>query len=260
MRWLTPLKQLSGATLIVACATPPAATPDRLPSADATRCDAGPRECSAFRGTGFAEAYVRFIYASPNELAAALPLSVSTDQTVPKEVPSLTDGRWERAESLRQTLAGLSCFSVTEQELDALIDALGIPRPPGRTVPIEPARFAEIIEAFGLPVTEAQLRDLKPLPRSHLVSVRHVPEACATVYRIPNAALERLAAESDSDALGQRWLGSIRASGPNPATFEGGESRDDSREWEALAGDLIDLARLRTCGRPQLYVEVAYDC
>lgn len=262
------LKHLPAAVLAVGCATSPPAKQGNAAPAGATEaaCNSRPRECSAFRGSGgFVEAYVRFIYASPSELAAAFPLSVPTDHARPKGVPGVTENGWERANSLLETLAGLKCFSVSEQELDALADALGISRPARRGPPRDPKRAAAVLNPFtGQPFSDAELKNLKPSPESHLIPVRHTPDACATIYEIPRNALDRLAAEPDQHKLGDRWLASIRAGGPNLAAFElepnQADPRDDPRQWSTLAGDLIQLARMRNCGRPNLYVEIAYDC
>ncbi|MEZ4222547.1 MAG: hypothetical protein R3B13_16525 [Polyangiaceae bacterium] len=271
MKAVQSLKLVLGAMLFVACAATPRSGQSESAPANAAgadehqlTCDSGPRECTAFRGTGFVEAYVRFMYASPNELADAFPLTLPMDRAAPAQVPRIPPVAEERGEFLRDTLPGLTCFSISEQELDALADTLGVPRPKRKGAPPDPKLVAERVKALtGWSVSEEAVSEMQDLPRSHLVPVRYSP-ACAKIYQIPSTILDRLAAEPDEQKLGDRWLASIRAAGPNPAAFQREpnqpDSREDPREWRAAARDLIHLARLRNCGSRNLYVEIMYDC
>ena len=234
------------------------------------RCDVSPRRCSAYQEAGFVEAYVEFVYATADELAAAYPHYVPYGAAAEVGRPQT-----QRSVSVRESLLRLACFSITEQELEALGDVFALPRPPPRKPP-SPEQVAEFMKQLtGEEHPGDRLADagadsgpnvsvgpwlLQPL----LIPVRGIPRGCAAISRIPRALIEKLASATDAEALGRTWTTAIQATGPN---LFGGlleplqpDPRSDVSAWTAIARDLIAFARLASCSSRDLYVEIAYDC
>jgi hypothetical protein len=239
---------------VSACAPPPApARATEPPSAIAAspNCANEPleRQCGAFREEGFVESYVQFFYATPHELHVAFPFGVPPSQSVESaREPEPPEEAQLRAEVTRAGLSWLRCFSITEQELDALADVFGIKRPERRP-------------DHGLPKAVAD----RPVP--HLDSALFFPGGCAMIFEVPRALVENLARETDVTVLGRKWTAALLGAGPNPAStdfdpFQPGarDPRDDVRAWTVIAGDLVEFARLSACGNRKLYVEIAFDC
>jgi hypothetical protein len=166
---------------------------------------------------------------------------------------------------LRETLPRLSCFSVTEDELDLLIDVLGVPRPKGMTRGVTREEVRAIMERMkGGPVPEEAVVSIPPQPMPHLLDARWERGSCFSVSQFPGEAVSRLARVRDPLALGDQWSRAIQASEPNPAAIplEPGEPdlRAKTREWQILARDLVHFARAETKADRNLYVSITFDC
>jgi hypothetical protein len=201
------------------------------------------------------EAYVKFFHATPAEIEIAFPFGVRPPE---EKAPRPTEAAMQRADAMLAALPTLSCFSITEQEIDALGDAFGLPRPPRPPNAPTPDQVAEMIGASS---------STQPLPESRLIPVWYYPGACGTIYEIPRELAAKLRVERDLDDVGARWNVANLAAGPNLSVIEESsgdagriDPRDDVRVWRAIVRDLAEFARMEPCGARKLYVEIQYDC
>jgi hypothetical protein len=225
------------------------------------------QQCAAYQGTGFVEAYVDFFYATATELEIAFPLGVSPSTPYGQDPPAPSERSMQRAYQMRETLSWLSCFSITEQELESLGDAFGLPAPPPARH-VTPEQVAAFIERLtGKPVAVSKLRQ-RPTRGPHLIAARYFPGGCGMIHQIPPSFVDRLAAERDPATLGRKWVAAIIAGGPNPAAIYDENADDAARQdprndplaWSSIARDLVDLVRRNDCGNRKLYVQIWFDC
>jgi hypothetical protein len=222
------------------------------------------QRCAAYQDGGFVEAYVEFFYATPKELKLAFPWGVPPAPYIRDPPPtSVADVR--RADEARQRLPWMSCFSITEQELEALGDALGLPVPPPDHG-LSAQDVATIMEKMtGEPVAPSEVKLHARGPR--LIRACDFPGSCGMIHQVPPTLVKRLAAENDAKALGERWLAAIIALGRNPYVSEdegpdvrSDDPRNDVAVWSSIASDLIEFVKQNDCDARKLYVEVMFDC
>lgn len=233
--------------------------------------------CEAWENS-FVDADVQLIFATSEEVNVLYPGGVGPEPPrLPEEYlrePPVSDEARRASEELRQSLPHLSCFSVTDIELDALGDALGLQRPEAKpgTRP-SPQEFSRLLKAFGgSPETRDEASKQKALA-SHLRDARHFPGGCGAVYELPDAMVRALSELEDSEELGTRWNARILANGPNPwvggrpsiasePTPASGEDdpRDQVRAWQSIAAKISRFTREARCDARKLYVEIWFDC
>ena len=209
------------------------------------------------------EAYLKFFYARPDDLRSAYPDAAEPD-ALAKPKPATARAQ-ARAEELQKGWSTLDCFGFTEQELDALGIALGLPKPPDRQIKLSPEERVRVIEALGgLAPNPNELP--RTAPGTHLEPVLVISDACLAVYQVPRTFRERLASEASPTQLADRWARAIRDSGPPLYT----SSLDDASELERLRGNhqewlriskaLTRFASLEHDSSQRLYVEIVFDC
>jgi len=272
-------RQWQRATLLVAlglftfqCKTSPQPSPSpAVPSLGSRETSAQQvppvrQRCDSFSHGSFVEAYLRFFYARREDLGPAYPGATPPDALAnPKLAKPTTAKEQARAEELQESWSTLDCFGFTEQELDALGVALGLPKPPDRKIKFSPQDQARLIEALGGSVPNPDELP-RTTPGTHLDPVLVISDACLVVYQVPQAFRQRLASETSPTQLADRWVRAIRESGPpryassldDPAELE--RLRGNQQEWLRISNALARFASLRNESSQDLYVEIAFDC
>ena len=142
-----------------------------------------------------AVSYLEFCYARREDLSRAYP--GASGLIVRRTRNPLKARDQARAEELQAGWSTLDCFGFTEQELDALGVALGIPRRPDRPTKLAPEEQARVIEALG-----GSVPNPAELPRTvagtHFDPALVISDACLVVYPVPRAFRERLASKGGS--------------------------------------------------------------
>lgn len=222
--------------------------------------------CDSFPQGSFVEAYLKFFYARREDLSPAYPGATQPDGPLNLEIPKPTTVQErERAEELQAGWSTLECFGFTEQELDALGVALGVPKPPDRKLKLSPQEYARVVESLG-----GSVPDSNELPQTsrgtHFDPVLVISDACLAVYQVPSAFRERLAREASPTQLADRWVRAIRDSGPTyyssslDDSAEAERLRGDHQEWLRISTALIHFVSLRNDSSQGLYVEIWFDC
>jgi hypothetical protein len=228
-------------------ANTPARSEAMVPSGGACVEPKEEMRCDAFDDGGFADAHTYFFHASAEQIRAAY----------------AHQGSAVRAGMLGG-FASLFCFGVTEQELEPLGQALGLPKPAARKAQLTPEQLAKVMEGLSGRRPEAsELPD--SVPGSYLNTERVVPDSCTTLYRVPGEFLARLRAESNAPDLAARWVRAIESFGPradvpasDAAVLE--RLRRDMGRWTKVATALTRFVSANSCDERDLYVEVTYDC
>lgn len=228
-------------------------------------------KCSAFQGeSGFVEAYVDFMLATRSEVVNAFPMAKPTTSSLRSQQRDPTDEQLRRGEYLRDKLPRLSCLSMTDVELDALGDALHIPRlpePETLRTPTNGTSAKQLGRLLGSPLRHTKSTTPKSLEGTHYFrAILAEPSSCLVIYEAPGSITQALREAGDAVALGQSWNSAIVARSPSPAieipstTRKSKDPRDREEEWQSIARDLIEF--VRTAGSPEstLYVEIEYDC
>lgn len=220
--------------------------------------------CDAFDDWSFADAHTYFFYATPEEIRAAYPHGASTEVTDDSQVARVDGFALVRAGEIRRGFSNLFCFGVTEEELDPLGRALGLPEPAERKSRLTADQQADVLKGLtGVRPNPSDLSD--SVPGSYLKTERVIPDSCTTVYKIPREFVARLGAESNPSSLAERWVRAIEGSGPrldlpssDGPTLE--RLRRDVGRWTKVAAALTRFARADLCDERDLYVEITYDC
>jgi len=256
--------------LMSQCRASPSPTP-AAPSSGSQETNAKPvrparLRCDSFPQGSFIEAYLKFFYARREDLSRAYPGATLPDAPANQNLPKpITAKEQAHADELQANWSTLDCFGFTEQELDALGVALGLPKPPDRKLELSPQEHARLIEALGGSVPNANELP-RTTPGTHLDAVLVISDACLVVYQVPQAFRERLASEASPTQLADRWIRAIRASGvpryasslDDPSELE--RLRGNHQEWLRISKALTRFASLQSDSNQALYVEIAFDC
>jgi hypothetical protein len=217
------------------------------------------KECRAFRGeTGWIETYVNFFIATRVELDSAFPHAGSS---------SPSEAQTRRAEEVRNNFPELKCLSITEDELDALGDALALPALPKPS----PAAIRAANKQAARLLEKLQDTQQKPLlltdgteTRRYFEPVVVVPEACLAVYELPKAVLLALRDATLLAHLGRKWNSAIIARPLNPMlptpSTQKPDPRDSVESWQAIVEDLSEFSKGLVAADARLFVEISYDC
>lgn len=206
---------------------------------------------------GFVEADVDFILATPEEMNALSPYYTPSEQWGPHVVqPTPSADALKLAEQIEQSLPMLSCTSITDVELEALGDVLGLVRIP----PKAPRANLTANDLLRGQTSKPPPEPIVPPPKgSHFTASRY-DGTCSTIYEFSPPFVEALRRSSPTAALAKRWT-EVLLSHANPYLEQTSpDPRSDADYWAGVAKSLHEFTHHAACEERRLFVRISFDC